>query len=403
MKTVAEYKNACLQVSQPLPVFNVTLMGAVGCMLADDVRSLVDLPQRSCAAKTGYAVRAEDTLGASGVNPVRLMLESTQAEKNGTGLPLQARHAMRIEAGVPLPPGADAVLSTVYAGSEKGEIAIIGEAEPGLNVHARAQDIAAGQVILRAGIRIGSRQVAVLSSAGQYSVPVHPKPRVVVMSVGDELLAPGKPIEAGKIYDANSHALLAAATDAGAEVFRVGPVSDNPAVLRESLEDQLVRADIIITTGGLVKDGHDSLCEVLEDFETVDFDSVAMSPGERLGVGKISDTTIFCLPGEPVAALICFEIFIRPALRKMAGYMHTERRVLPARMVSGWESPEGLQEFVPAKVGGNPSRGYTAEPVCTVGNSFLSGLSRANCLIAIPADTELVQAGETVECVVLDR
>ena len=128
-----------------------------------------------------------------------------------------------------------------------------------------------------------------------------------------------------------------------------------------------------------------------------------MSPGERLGVGKISDTTIFCLPGEPVAALICFEIFIRPALRKMAGYMHTERRVLPARMVSGWESPEGLQEFVPAKVGGNPSRGYTAEPVCTVGNSFLSGLSRANCLIAIPADTELVQAGETVECVVLDR
>lgn len=413
MKTVAEHKNECLSVSAPLPPFDVTLANAVGCMLAADVRSLVDMPQVDLAARNGYAVRATDIIGASPLNPVRLPVASpaeiVDAGAGSTG----AKVAVPVLAGAPLPPGTDAVVSAEYMAASSGgglntgatprEVEVLAELSAGVNVRRRAEDLAAGQVILQKGVRIGSRQVAVLASGGHYSVLVHPKPRVVILSVGDELQEPGKMVTPGKVYDANSHTLAAAATDAGAEVFRVGALPDDAARLRQALEDQLVRADIILTTGGIGGDGSNVLRQVLESFGDVHFDTVAIAPGETLGVGAIENTTVFCLPGDPVAAVTNFEIFIRPALRKMAGYTHTERRLLQAKIIKGWESPLGRQEFVPAKVVGNPGRGYTVEAVAPPGQSLLSGLSRANCLMVIPAEAELVSVGVTLDCIVLDR
>ncbi|MEW6912480.1 gephyrin-like molybdotransferase Glp [Trueperella pyogenes] len=404
MKSVADHLAECLAVAQPLPPFAVALGDAVGCVLAEDVRSLVDVPQADLAARDGYAVRIADVAAASRANPVSLpMLEEVRADTVDPTA-LVEHTAVRISSGAVLPAGADAVIPIESTDQGRAEVRFFAAAQAGENVRRRSEDFAAGAVLLRAGVRIGSRQVAVLASAGHSTVMVHPSPRVVVMAIGDELQEPGMPAMRGKIYDANSHFLATAIRDAGAEVFRVGAVTDNKRELRELLEDQLVRADIIITTGGLSYGGGDTLKDVLSPLGTVRFDNVAMAPGRQLGVGRLeNETTVFCLPGAPVAAATAFEVFIRPALRHMAGYSSVHRRSVVARVETGWESPEGMRDFVRAKVVGNPHEGYRVEPVGDPNRPLLTALAKANCLAIVPEEQRLVQAGDSLECLVWER
>ncbi|MFC5370783.1 gephyrin-like molybdotransferase Glp [Arcanobacterium bovis] len=403
MKTVAEHLTECLAVSSPLPPFNVAIDGAVGCMLAQDVRSLVDVPQADLAGRDGYAVRVEDVFGASATNPIVLpVVEEVRADSLEASA-LVAGTAVKISSGAPMPREANAVVPIEATDGGRAEVALKIAVEHGANVRPRAEDLAAGEVILKEGVRIGSRQVALLASAGHATVLVNPKPRVVIMSIGDELQEPGRPARQGKIYDANSHALAMAVSDAGGEVYRVGQVSDDKRELREMIEDQLVRADIIITTGGLSYGGGDTLKEVLSPLGSVRFDNIAMAPGRQLGVGRLGETTIFCLPGSPVSALTNFEVFIRPALRQMAGHTHIHRRSIKASVIRGWESPLGVEEFVRAKVLGNPTRGYQVEPTAEPGKPLLTGLSEANCLAVVPAAQRSVAVGDTLDCIVLDR
>ncbi|XCB30782.1 molybdopterin molybdotransferase MoeA [Arcanobacterium hippocoleae] len=403
MKTVAEHKNECLAAAKVLPPFEVTLADSVDCVLAQDVSSLVDVPQLDLAGRDGYAVNAADTLGASEVNPVTFpVLEEVYANYTDP-VSIVAKTAIKISSGAPLPEGANAVVPIECTDGGEAQVTFNTAVSVGENVRARAEDLASGQVILRQGVRIASRQIAVLASAGHAAVLVRPKPRVVVLSIGDELQEPGRAAIRGKVFDANSHALASAAKDAGGQVFRVGAVPDDPRILREAIEDQLVRADIIITTGGLSYGGGDTLKEVLSPLGSVRFDNVGIFPGRQLGVGKIGDTTIFCLPGAPAAALVSFEVFIRPALRQMAGYTHIDRRAVKARILKGWESPLGKREYVQARVVGAPGHGYTVEPIGNPGRPLLTGMARANCLIAVAEETRLVSVGEMVECIVIDR
>lgn len=404
MKSVADHLAECLAVAQPLPPFAVALGDAVGCVLAEDVRSLVDVPQADLAARDGYAVRVADVDGASRDNPVTLpMLEEVRADTVDPTAMVE-RTTVRISSGAVLPAGTDAVIPIEATDQGRAEVRFFAGTREGENIRRQSEDFAAGEVLLRAGVRIGSRQVAVLAFAGHSTVMVHPAPRVVVMAIGDELQEPGMPATRGKIYDANSHALSSAIRDAGAEVFRVGGVSDDKRELRELLEDQLVRADIIITTGGLSYGGGDTLKEVLSPLGTVRFDNVAMAPGRQLGVGRLEgETTVFCLPGSPVAAMTAFEVFIRPALRHMAGYSSINRRSIRAVVEKGWESPEGLREFVRARVVGNPHEGYRVEPLGDPGRPLLTALATANCLAIVPEEQRAVQVGDTLECVVWER
>lgn len=386
-----------------LPPFEVTLADSVDCVLAKDVVSLVDVPQLDLAGRDGYAVNAADTRGASDLNPITLpVLEKVQASYTEP-VSIVAQTAIKVASGAPLPAGADAVVPIEYTDGGEAQVQFNLELQAGENVRARAEDLAAGEVILHKGVRIASRQVAVLASAGHATVLVHPKPRVVILSIGDELQEPGRPAIRGKVFDANSHALASAAQDAGAQVFRVGAVPDNPRILREAIEDQLVRADIIITTGGLSYGGGDTLKEVLAPLGSVRFDHVGIFPGRQLGVGTIDGTTIFCLPGAPAAALVNFEVFIRPALRQMAGYTHIERRTVKAKMMKAWESELNQREYVQARVVGAPGHGYTVEPIGNPGRPLLTGMARANCLIVVDEATRLIRVGEMVECLVIDR
>ena len=301
-----------------------------------------------------------------------------------------------------MPLGADAVIP--WADTDRGEarVSIHRAVAPGDNVRRRAEDVRSGTTVLKRGSRVSARQVALLAGLGLHRVRVHPAPRVVVVSIGDELVEPGQSREAGDVFDANGHALACAVTDAGGQAFRVAAVPDELRALADTIEDQLVRADVLITTGGLSGGQGDTVKEVLAPLGSVRFDAVAMSPGRQLGVGTVEGTPIFCLPGDPVSAQIAFETFVRPVLRQIAGRASLHRSSLPATISEGWHSPSGKREFVPVHVSGSPARGYRAEPTTPPGTVRLHGLSEANAIAVVPEDTSTVVAGDTLHCLLLD-
>ncbi|WP_255500380.1 molybdopterin-binding protein, partial [Actinotalea sp. JY-7885] len=262
---------------------------------------------------------------------------------------------------------------------------------------------------------------------------VHPAPRVVVVPVGDELVEPGRVLADGRVHDADGHALAAAVREAGATAVRVGPVGDDRAALREVLADQLVRADLLLVTGGLSDGPWDTVTDVLAPLGTVRFDHVAMAPGRRQGFGTVlasdqeelwpgaegrptsgladladrqgqdapAGVPVFALPGHPVEALISYEVFVRPALRAMAGQSELFRPSVKAAATRAFASPAGLRHFVPATVTGSPTEGYVVTPVGDPRDPSLTDLATANALAVVGEDTTTVRAGDTLACLIL--
>lgn len=397
MRSVAEHLNACLEIGQPASPLDVPLPDAVGCVLAEDIVATVDMPEAALAAVDGYAVSAAqlarsgpgrqvrvlDTVRAGDVRPVTLV--------EGT--------AVLIDSGAPVPRGADAVVP--WADTDRGGVQVRVDRLPlvGENIRPQGQEMRAGEQVLRRGARLSARQVGLLAGMGLARVRVHPAPRVVVVSVGDELVEPGARRQLGHMYDANGHALASAVRDAGGQAFRVPAVPDAARSLAETIEDQLVRADVMVTTGGLSAGQGDTVKSVLTPLGTVRFDQVQMSPGRQLGVGTVGDgVPVFCLPGEPAAALIAFEAFVRPVLRRIAGWASLHRSSVSAVAGSGWESPQGLREFVPVRVAGSPEAGYRATPT----GAGVRALALSNALAVVPEAVAVVTTGSTLSCLLLD-
>ncbi|MFC4554003.1 gephyrin-like molybdotransferase Glp [Georgenia faecalis] len=403
MRTVQEHLDACLAAVRPQAPLEVLLADAVGCLLAEDVLAPGDLPVADLAGLDGYAVRSDDVATATHRVPVELrVLDEVRAGMVETSR-LVPGAVVRIASGAPLPLGADAVVPLAMTDGGSARVAVRTATAAGENVRRQGEDLRSGDVVLAAGERVGARQVAVLAAVGRGRVRVHPRTRVVIVSVGDELVEPGRRAAPGQVYDANGHALAAAAQDNGAATYRVAAVPDEHEALRETLEDQLVRADLIITTGGLSYGANDTVKEVLGPLGTVRFDNVALSPGRQLGLGTLGDgTPIFALPGDPVAAQVAYEVFVRPALRAMAGYADVFRPSVPAVVDRGWYSPSGRREYVPVRMTGTARAGYHAQPTAAPGALVLSGLARANGLAVVPEDVTDVRPGDTLHCVVLD-
>jgi molybdopterin molybdotransferase len=277
-------------------------------------------------------------------------------------------------------------------------------------VRAAGADAVAGRVVLAAGTRLAARQLAVAAALGRGRLRVHPAPRVVIVSIGSELVEPGAPRRDGAVYEAAGHALEAAVRDTGATPVRVGVVTDDRAVLREALEDQLVRADVVVTTGGLSEYVHDTLADVLAPLGTVRFDQVAMAPGFRHGFGTVAGSDgghdrpvpLFALPGHPVAAQVAFEVFVRPALRAMAGHTDLFRPSVTARAEVAWSSPEGVRQFVPAAVVGTPHEGYRVTPVGDPATWSIGALAQANALAVVGEQDTMIGVGQIVHCLVLE-
>ncbi|UFU03637.1 molybdopterin molybdotransferase MoeA [Ruania suaedae] len=407
MKSVSEHLAAVLDLLQPLPALEVVLRDAVRCVLAEDVTADQDLPERDLAGIDGYAVLSRDVDGASPQGQVTLrvlddlLAGAVEAQRAVTG------SALRVASGAPLPAGADAVVPLESTDGGRAAVQVSAGAAPGAYVRRQGEDLRAGEIALAAGERIGARQIALLAALGRGRVRVHPRPRVVLVSIGDELAEPGRRASAGEIFDANGHALSTAVQDAGGSTFRVAAVADERTRLAETLEDQLVRADLVITTGGLSYGGNDTVKEVVGQLGQVRFDNVAIWPGRQFGVGWIGgeagrETPIVCLPGDPVAAQVGYEVFVRPALLAMAGHSERYRPTVSAAVTQAWRSPDGRRQFVPVTVLGSPQEGYRATPAGAPDRLSVSAMSRANGLAVVPEAVTTVESGSRLHCLVLE-
>jgi len=274
----------------------------------------------------------------------------------------------------------------------------------GQHIRRAGEDVREGEVLLKAGDRIDARRVGLLASVGCGRVVSRPRPRVVIMSTGSELVEPGGPLARDQIYDANSYLLAAAARHAGAIAYRVSATPDDPETFVEVLSDQLVRADVVVTSGGVSKGSHDVVKEALASLGTVWFGEVAMQPGKPQGFGLVGEdsTPIFTLPGNPVSSYVSFELFVVPALRKMTGRTPLSRSLVRAQLASTVTSIPGKRQFLrgrfEAKVGGS-----VVTPVGGAGSHLMNGLAQANALIVLGEDVTSAQQGTDVPVMLLDR
>ncbi|MCB5907666.1 molybdotransferase-like divisome protein Glp [Streptomyces pinistramenti] len=422
--SVADHLDDVLSKIHPLEPIELQLLDAQGCVLVEDVTVPVALPPFDNSSMDGYAVRVADVAGATEEFPAALTVIGDVAAGSGDLPAVGPGEAARIMTGAPLPPGAEAVVPVEWTdgGSGRGpadgmrahsaapegasgEVRVHRPVAARAHIRARGSDVSAGESALRAGTVLGPSQIGLLAAIGRGTVRVRPRPRVVVMSTGSELVQPGEPLGPGQIHDSNSFQLTAAARDAGAIAYRVGAVADDADTLRATLEDQLIRADILVTSGGVSVGAYDVVKETLTDLSaeegTVEFRKLAMQPGKPQGFGLIGPDRIplLALPGNPVSSYVSFELFVRPAIRALMGLPDVHRPTTPATCTDALtSSPEGRRQFLRGAY--DPAAG-TVTPVGGPGSHLIKALAHANALIVIPEDTTEVAAGGTVDVVLL--
>ncbi|MGA5220039.1 gephyrin-like molybdotransferase Glp [Streptomyces cinereoruber] len=419
--TVDEHLADVLASVTPLEPIELQLLDAQGCVLVEDVTVPVALPPFDNSSMDGYAVRVADVAGATEEFPAVLTVIGDVAA-GADGLPeVGPGQAARIMTGAPLPPGAEAVVPVEWTdggtgggaatgmsaastspGGAAGEVRVHRAAEARAHVRARGSDVRAGELALAAGTVLGPPQIGLLAAIGHGTVRVRPRPRVVVISTGSELVQPGEPLGPGQIHDSNSFALAAAARDAGALAYRVGAVADDAGSLRSAIEDQLIRADLLVTTGGVSVGAYDVVKEALTADGEVDFRKLAMQPGKPQGFGAIGAERIplLALPGNPVSSYVSFELFVRPAIRALMGVEDLHRpRVRAVLDADGpLRSPAGRRQFLR---GVYDRETGAVTPVGGAGSHLIAALAHADCLIVVPEETESVDPGAELEVVLL--
>lgn len=391
---------------ESLPPFGMQLLDAVGLSICEDIASDVDLPGFDNAAMDGYAVCAEDIAEADAQRPVTLAVVGEIPAGSVADKPLPPGTAMKIMTGAPVPEGADTVVQYELTDRGAEDVKIFAPVDLGKNIRRRGSDVSDGEELLKTGQVIDARTIGLLAGIGIDKVLVRPRPRVVVVSTGSELVEPGMPLtEPGQLHDSNSYLIAAAAKAAGAQVFRVGLVSDDPAKITETISDQLVRADLIVTTGGVSAGDWDIVKQVVPSLGATDFTQVAMQPGKPQGFGLIGEDRIpiIMLPGNPVSAYVSFEAFVRPVIRKLMGVLPHDRE--PVRAIAGRliRSPKGRAQFVRAEVTIDAAGRRMARPVGGASSHLLGSLQRCNALIVVDEDTEQVAAGDAVMVWMLDE
>lgn len=394
MRSVDEHLATVLAGVTPLEPLDVSLLEARGCLMAEPVAAPWPLPPFDTAGTDGYAVRVADCAGATPGAPVSLAVVDDVPAGYRVTRRVDPGTAIRIMSGAPMPEGAEGVVPFERVTGAATTVVVSGPVEMGEGIRRAGEDLAAGEVVVEAGVLIGAREVALLAAVGRARVSVRPRPRVVVISTGTELIEPGAPMAPGLIPDSNGYMLTAAAQDAGAVAYRAGPVPDEQRALMDTLEDQLVRADLVVTTGGVTAGTYDTVKTVLSRIGAVEFTRVAMNPGMPQGHGALGPdaTPIFTLPGNPASAFVAFEVFVRPVIRRMLGHPRIFRPLMAARLTAPVRGQPGLRCYVRARVGGNPDD-PTVTPVAQPG---LVGLHLADSLIVLPEGTGSVPAGATV-------
>jgi len=402
--TVDEHRARILEAIEPLADSPQPLMETLGLTAAEDVVAEVALPSFDNSAMDGYAVRAEDVVTATEASPVHLPVVGEIGAGQGGLMALAPGTAAKIMTGAPIPAGADSVVPYEWTDRGVAQVRIDRAPTPSQHVRPAGQDVSVGDVLVSHGTVLGPRHIGLLAAVGRASVRARPRPRVVVLSTGSELRDPGTPLGRDSIYDGNSFLLAAAARRAGAIAYRVGIVPDEPRAFLEALHDQLVRADVVVTSGGVSQGDFDVVKEALQPLGTVWFGPVAMQPGKPQGFGHVGDdrTPIFTLPGNPVSSYVSFEQFVLPAIRKLMGRAPYARPTVRARLTHAISSSAGREQLVRAEYDVDAG-GPCVTPVGGHGSHLIGDLASSNALVVVPADVTAVAAGEQVQVLRLDE
>ena len=404
MLSVGEAARRIVEEVRPLPAERVPLLDAAGRVLAADAVSPVTIPPWTNSAMDGYAVVGADIEHASADAPVRLPVVETIAAGEFPSRALMAGEAMRIMTGAPLPEGADTVVRVedTDAGTDRVEVRASRDARR--NVRPRGEDLHAGDTVLTAGTVLGAAQIGVLASMGFASVDVVRRPRVAILGSGDELVDLDRfheALDGRKIVSSNGYTLTTLVRDAGGDAVNLGVVADTRDALREGLE-RTAGCDLIVTSAGISVGEFDYTREVLEELGAeMRFWKVRMRPGAPLGFGILRGRPWIGLPGNPVSAMVTFELFVRPAMRKLLGHRRLFRRPVIVELEEPVTIGAKLTHFLRAIVTAHPDGSLTARLTGPQGSGILTSMSRANALLIVPEERARVEAGEELHALLL--
>jgi molybdopterin molybdotransferase len=396
---VEEARERILSQIKPLQPLELPLQEAEGCVLADDVVAPTDIPDFASSAMDGFAVRSNDVAGATPDAPVVLRIVGRAPIGRPPEATVGGGEAIRIATGAPIPAGADTIVPIENCELDADTVRILVPSPEGKHIRPAGEDVKGGETILRAGRRIGAPELGLLATAGFSHPLVHPRPRVVVLSTGDELIPPGQVPEFGQVRDSNAYLLFGALREAGAVPVMAGIVRDEVDDLREAVFSHLVQADAFVSSGGVSVGERDVVKAAFFRRGEMDFYKVAMQPGMPQGFGHVEGKPFFGLPGNPVSVFVSFEVFIRPALRKMMGRRQLLRPEVTATLDADITGPVGKTQFARVRVR-RTKEGWVATPTGPRGSNLIATVTRANGLAIVPPGVGTAPAGSEVTVVV---
>ncbi len=379
------------------PLEEIEITKALNRVLAEDIISEIDIPPFDRSAMDGYAIKAEDSFGASLKNPKKTKLIGTIEIGESSNLKINKDEVVRISTGAPIPEGSDAVIKIEDTEIEENIVTIYNALAPGKNVSKRGEDIKKNVLALNAGIELKAEHIALLTSLGFNKVKVISKPKISVFSSGDELIEPGTPLQSGKIYNSNKPMISALVNLYGGIVIRAESIKDNKESIKIKLIESVEDSHMIIFTGGTSVGTKDYLPEIINEIGTIITHGVAMRPGSPVLIGFLNKSLIFCLPGSPGAAYISFLKISGPAIRKMLGCSVLDPRIeIVARIdkdvpVTGL----GILHFLRVKLEKRENE-FIAIPVKLKGSGVISSLTASDGIIEIPPNQEGLKKGEQV-------
>jgi molybdopterin molybdotransferase len=404
--SVDEARERILDHARVLEPVRVPILDALNMVLAEDLVAGFDIPPLTNAAMDGYAVIAANTERASESSPVRLRVIEELPAGRPARLVVEPGTAIRIMTGAPLPPGADTVVqfenTTEGQGTTpKGWVDVLVPAGSGINIRQAGEDVRRGAAIVQRGVVLRPADIGVIASLGRASVLVHRRPRVAILSTGDEVIEPGHELEPGQIYDANGYALAAQVKSAGGEPVMLGIARDEMGDLIAKIQRGL-ETDLIVTSAGVSTGDYDIVKDALVAQGEISFWLVRMRPGKPLAFGQMRGIPHIGLPGNPVSSMISFELFARPAILKMLGKTKFERPTIDAISSDIIINRDNRRSFYRARVE-HGADGYVARLTGPQGSGILTSMMQANCLLVVPEEVSRVEPGDRVQVVLIDQ
>ncbi|GGL88184.1 molybdotransferase-like divisome protein Glp [Nakamurella endophytica] len=398
MRTVTEQLDLVLSAALTPPPVRVAISEAQGLLCAEEVVATAALPAFDQAAVDGYAVRSVDIHNASASAPVTLPIVGTIEAGTRLAHRLQPHQCVYVATGAPLPIIADTVVPRSTTDRSGARVTVTTSLPSGRYVRRTGEDVQPGDVAVRSGAFIGAAQVGLLAAVGRDKVLVHPRPRLSIVTVGDELVDVSRTPGPGQVFDVNSYALAAAARDAGAEVNRVGIAPHDLRRLRELVEARLLVSELVVIAGAAGGHSAELVVEALSELGDLDLTRVAMQPGSAQGFGRLGPDRVptFLLPMNPVSALVVFEVIVRPVVRVMLGRRNPYRRTVAARTLEPITSPPGRRQFLRGQLLRDENDDYLVHVLGGGGTHLLASLAEANCLVLVDEDATSIPVGSEV-------